>query len=101
VLESRVDRLGLLPTGCTIVLVADVVGTGLAADAALRSCRAGGRAADAVVALLDRRSARLVDVPLAVPALPAPSAWIAGCGMGPQPLAARPDLVTITRCPST
>jgi hypoxanthine-guanine phosphoribosyltransferase len=83
------------------VLVADVVGTGLAADAALRSCRAGGRAADAVVALLDRRSARLVDVPLAVPALPAPSAWIAGCGMGPQPLAARPDLVTITRCPST
>jgi hypothetical protein len=98
VLESRVDSLGLLPARCTVVLVADIVGTGLTAHAALRSCRAGGRETDTVVALLDRRSARLVDVPLAVPALPAPSAWVAGCGLGPEPLAARPDLVTVCRC---
>jgi hypoxanthine-guanine phosphoribosyltransferase len=80
-----------------LVLVADIVGTGLTVDAALRTCRAAGRAVSAVIALLDRRSARLVDIELAVPGLPAPAAWIAGCGLGPAPFAARSDLITIAR----
>jgi hypoxanthine phosphoribosyltransferase len=63
------------------VLVADVVGTGLTADSARRWFSDRGTAIRHIVALFDRRSARLVDVPIVGPALPAPSAWISGTAL--------------------
>ena len=64
------------------ILVADIVGTGLTCWAAQTWLDAERLAVDCVVSLLDRRSARLIDIPLLVPALVAPSSWIVGAGMG-------------------
>jgi hypoxanthine-guanine phosphoribosyltransferase len=64
------------------VLVADVIGTGLTVDFAQRWLEGAGIPVRQIVTLFDRRSARLIDVPLAVPGLLAPSNWIVGAGLG-------------------
>jgi hypoxanthine-guanine phosphoribosyltransferase len=84
------------------ILVADVVGTGLTCWAAQTWLDGEGLAVDSVVSLLDRRSARLIDVPLLIPALAAPSNWIVGAGMGrADHLQLLPDLHAVRPGPIT
>jgi hypoxanthine phosphoribosyltransferase len=64
------------------VIVADIVATGLSCWAARAWLDASALPVDNVVTLLERRSARLLEVPITVPGLPAPSCWIVGAGMG-------------------
>ena len=64
------------------ILVADIVATGLTCWAARAGLEAEGIPIDGVVTLLERRSARLIEVPIHVPGIPAPSNWIVGAGMG-------------------
>lgn len=65
-----------------IVLVADIVGTGLTALTALRWLEAQGIGGVRLVALLDRRTSRLVDVPLELAGFPASLQWHVGAGLG-------------------
>jgi hypoxanthine phosphoribosyltransferase len=81
---------------CRRVLVADVIGTGLTVRAALDWLAETGIPASEVITLFDRRSARIIDVPLAVPGLPAASLWLVGAGLGGGPWARMPDVHTIT-----
>lgn len=67
---------------CRRVLVADIVATGLTCWAARAWLDASALPIDAVVTLLDRRSARLIDVPIDVPGISAPSSWVIGAGLG-------------------
>ena len=69
----------------TIVVVADIVGTGLTALTALRWMRGEGANRIRLVALLDRRSSRLVDVPLEISGFIATSSWHVGAGLGQHP----------------
>jgi hypoxanthine phosphoribosyltransferase len=80
---------------CRRVLVADVIGTGLTAHTALRWLQEAGTPASEVIALFDRRSARILDVPLGVPGLPAASSWLVGAGLGSGPWARMPDVHTV------
>lgn len=70
-----------LAPGTPIVLVADVVGTGLTAHSAVCWLRDRGASLSALVALADRRSARLIDLPIAGSVVSAPSAWLGGAGI--------------------
>jgi hypoxanthine-guanine phosphoribosyltransferase len=65
-----------------VVVVADIIGTGLTAEAALRWLRAQGAEQAKLISLLDRHSARLVDVPLLVAGFPVSSHWHIGGGLG-------------------
>lgn len=67
---------------CRRILVADVVGTGLTLWKAHSELAELGVPVSDVITMLDRRSARLIDVPLALPGLPAPSTWLIGAGLG-------------------
>jgi hypothetical protein len=82
-------------SGCRRVLVADVIGTGLTALAALRWLEESGTPASEVITLFDRRSARILDLPLAVPGIPAASSWLVGAGLGSGPWARMPDVHTV------
>jgi hypoxanthine phosphoribosyltransferase len=77
------------------VLVADVVGTGLTVSGALRWLEEAGVPASEVIAMFDRRSARIIDVPFAMPALPAASSWLVGAGLGSGSWARIPDVHTV------
>jgi hypoxanthine phosphoribosyltransferase len=68
--------------GRNVVVVADIIGTGLTAEAALRWLRAQGAEQARLISLLDRHSARLVDVPLLVAGFPVSSHWHIGGGLG-------------------
>ena len=71
-----------LPAGRDIVVVADIVGTGLTALAALRRLRSLGAGNVRLVTLLDRRSSRLVDLPIELAGFAATSLWHVGAGLG-------------------
>jgi hypoxanthine phosphoribosyltransferase len=79
------------------ILVADVVSTGLTVNAAQGWFRTAGLPIDTTFALFDRRSARIIDVPLGLPGLSAPSAWIVGAGLGAGDTAQRPDIHCLAR----
>ena len=87
---------GELP-GDTRILVADVVSTGLTVSAAIGWFRDAGMPITGIAALLDRRSARLIDVPLLAPGLPAPSTWMVGAGLGGRNWARRDDIHCLIR----
>jgi hypoxanthine phosphoribosyltransferase len=80
---------------CRRVLLADVIGTGLTVRAALDWLAEAGIPAQDVISLFDRRSARIIDVPLAVPGLPAASSWLVGAGLGGGAWARMPDVHTM------
>jgi hypoxanthine-guanine phosphoribosyltransferase len=73
------------------VLIADIVGTGLTMAAAQKWLRDAGLSVAGAAALLERRSARLLDTPLLAPGISAPSVWIVGSGLG-RGTASLPDL---------
>jgi hypoxanthine phosphoribosyltransferase len=79
------------------ILVADVVSTGLTVNAAATWFRSAGIPIEGVVALLDRRSARLIDVPLLVPGIPAPSSWMVGAGLGGGHWSRRSDVHSLVQ----
>ena len=79
------------------ILLADVVSTGLTVNAALGWFRSAGLPIEGVAAQLDRRSARLIDVPLLAPGLPAPSSWMVGAGLGGRNWARRDDIHCLIR----
>lgn len=70
-----------IPPGVSAVLAADVVGTGLTAHAALSWLRDRGCLPTGLLALADRRSARLIDLPITGSVVSAPSAWLGGAGI--------------------
>jgi hypothetical protein len=72
-----------------VVLVTDVVGTGLTAHAASTWLRAQSHDLLAVIALADRGSARLLPLPDLLSVVHAPSSWLTGAGVGGN---SRPDL---------
>ena len=73
------------------VLIADIVGTGLTMATARAWLCDAGLPIHGAAALLERRSARLIDEPLLVPGIPAPSTWLVGAGLG-RGTASIPDL---------
>jgi len=95
-LEVRLTGVDDLNEGRRILL-ADVVSTGLTMNAALGWFRSAGLPIEGVASLLDRRSARLIDVPLVVPGLPAPSSWMVGAGLGGGNWARRDDIHSLVR----
>jgi hypoxanthine phosphoribosyltransferase len=66
------------------VLVADVIGTGLTAHSALAWLADRHIPPAALVTLADRRSARLIDVPIFASITQAPSVWLTGAGLDPH-----------------
>jgi hypoxanthine-guanine phosphoribosyltransferase len=65
-----------------VLLAADVIGTGLTAHHARHWLADRRITVDSLVALADRKSARLVDVPLTSSIVAAPSTWLVGFGVG-------------------
>jgi hypoxanthine phosphoribosyltransferase len=67
--------------GRHVLLVDTIVDTGKTMDSLLRNFAARGPADLAVVALLDKKSRRLVDVPISYRGFEAPDAFVVGYGM--------------------
>ena len=79
------------------ILVADVISTGLTANAVAAWFHGAGMPIEGFAALFDRRSARLIDVPLLAPGIPAPSSWIVGAGLGSGSWARRSEVHCLVR----
>lgn len=69
-------------SGNHVVLIADVIGTGLTVASAIEWLSARDVIVEQVVALADRTSARLVNLPPVRSMVNAPSAWLVGMGLG-------------------
>jgi hypoxanthine phosphoribosyltransferase len=76
--------LELSIAGCEVVLVEDVIDTGLPQGYLLRQLRARGPAGLAVCALLDRQSVRLLDLPLDYVGFAIPDRFVVGYGLDYQ-----------------
>ena len=72
--------------GCDVLLVEDVIDTGLPQGYLLRLLRARDPASLAVCTLLDRQSVRLIDVPLAHVGFQIPDRFVIGYGLDYQDL---------------
>jgi len=68
-------------TGQHVILVEDVVNTGLSLAYILKHLRAKKPASISVVTLLDKRDRRLVEVPLAYVGFPCPNEFVIGYGL--------------------
>lgn len=76
--------LELSIAGCEVVLVEDVIDTGLPQGYLLRLLRARRPASLAVCTLLDRQSVRLLDIPLAYVGFVIPDRFVVGYGLDYQ-----------------
>ena len=65
-----------------VIVVADVVATGLTALTAMRWLRDQGASRVRLISLLDRRSSRLVEVPLEAAGFTVTANWLVGAGLG-------------------
>ena len=93
--DGRLDRAE------EVVVVADIVSTGLTAQTALRWLRGQGAERVRLVSLLDRRSSRLVDVPLECAGFPVSSQWLVGGGLGGSPeFSELPDIHFLNPAPA-
>jgi hypoxanthine phosphoribosyltransferase len=72
--------------GCDVLLVEDVIDTGLPQGYLLRLLRARDPASLAVCTLLDRQSVRLIDIPLAHVGFQIPDRFVIGYGLDYQDL---------------
>lgn len=80
--RARLTRPPALPVaGRTVVIVQEVLSTGLSAAFAESWLRRREAGSIAVCALLDREAARIVDVPVVAPGLPAPDRALGGFGL--------------------
>ena len=90
-------------TGRPVIVVEDVVDTGLPVAFVLRMLRSRSPASLEVCALLDRQSVRLIDVPLAYVGFQIPDRFVVGYGLDYQERyrnlpyigALRPDLAPV------
>jgi len=78
-------RPGVDPIGRDVLLLTDVVHTGMSIAYLIRWLHRNGARNVALCALLDRPSARLVDVPLRFQAFAAPNELVAGFGLTLRP----------------
>ena len=76
------DGTETIDTHASVVLVADVVSTGLRLREARARLSAIGCPVADVVTLLNRPGSRLIDVPLAFSCFTVPSEWFVGCRIG-------------------
>jgi hypoxanthine phosphoribosyltransferase len=90
-----------LDPATNVVVVADIIGTGLTALAAIRWLRRRGVDRVRLISLLDKRSSRLVDVPLDLAGFSVTSNWHVGAGLGQAPrYRDLPDIHVITVPPA-
>jgi hypoxanthine phosphoribosyltransferase len=104
----RIEKdLELDLSGAHVLVVEDIVDTGLTLTYLLRVLAARGPASLRVCALLDRRARRIVDVPLSYVGFEVPDVFLVGYGLdldeherGRQDLLAVDDLAAVRRDPT-
>jgi hypoxanthine phosphoribosyltransferase len=104
----RIEKdLDLDLSGTHVLVVEDIVDTGLTLAYLLRVLAARGPASLRVCALLDRRARRIVDVPLSYVGFEVPDVFLVGYGLdlddherGRQDLLAVDDLAAVRRDPA-
>jgi hypoxanthine phosphoribosyltransferase len=85
----------------TVVVVADIIGTGLTALAAIKWLKCRGVDNIRLITLLDRRVSRLVEVPLDLAGFTVSSSWHVGAGLGQDPrYRDLPDIHVVTAPPA-
>ncbi len=70
-----------IPEGARVVMVEDIVTTGLSLDFVVRGLRARDPATLDVCVLFDKRERRLVDVPIRYTGFPIPNDFVVGYGL--------------------
>jgi hypoxanthine phosphoribosyltransferase len=85
--------------GCDVLLVEDVIDTGLPQGYLLRLLRARDPASLAVCTLLDRQSVRLIDIPLAHVGFQIPDRFVIGYGLDYQDLGRNLPYIAVLQPP--
>jgi hypoxanthine phosphoribosyltransferase len=85
--------------GCDVLLVEDVIDTGLPQGYLLRLLRARDPASLAVCTLLDRESVRLIDIPLAHVGFQIPDRFVIGYGLDYQDLGRNLPYIAVLQPP--
>ncbi len=85
--------------GRDVVIVADVISTGLSALCAIEWCRSQGARRVRLLTLLDRSDARIVDIPVTWTGFRAPDEIVAGFGVAYQNQFADLPGISLLRAP--